>query len=59
MKNLVRAFALSLVVTGAVASSQISNNPTSTTLTGKISAPPVPMCPPDDPKGCNIASLGR
>ncbi len=59
MKNLIRAFALSLVVTGAVASSQISNNPTSATLTGKISAPPVPMCPPGDPNGCGIATLGR
>lgn len=59
MKNIVLAFALSLVATGAVASSQISHNPTSATLTGKISSPPVPTCPPDDPTGCGIATLGK
>ena len=59
MKNLIRAFALSLVVTGAVASSQISSNSTSATLTGKVSTPPVPTCPPDDPNGCGIATLGK
>ncbi len=55
MKNIVRAFALSLVVTGAFASSQISNS--AKAVSGKVSAYPVPLCPPGDPNGCGMCQL--
>jgi hypothetical protein len=58
MKNLLRAFALSLVVTGAVASAHITNSPSQTTLTAKSSAMPVPYCAPDDANACGIGKLG-
>jgi hypothetical protein len=52
MKNFVRAFALSLVVTGAFASSHLNKevNP----VVGKSSAFPIPSCPPGDPNGCGM-----
>ena len=57
MKNLVRAIALSLVLTGAAASAHIAN--ASTPAIGRsVSAIPVPTCPPDDPNGCGICQLG-
>ncbi len=56
MKNLLRALALSLVVTGAAASAHIAN--ASTPAVGRsVSAIPVPMCPPDDPKSCGACGL--
>jgi len=59
MKNVLRAFALSLVVTGAVASTHINNNTAKTALVAKTSAMPVPMCPPNDPTACGMGSFGR
>lgn len=59
MKLFVRAFALSLVVTGAVASMNTSNVATSTTIVSRSTVMPVPTCPPGDPEGCGIAKLGR
>ena len=56
MKIVVRAFVLSLVVTGAFASTQV-NNATEPTLHAKISAIPVPTCPPGDPNGCGICQI--
>jgi hypothetical protein len=52
MKNLVRAFALSLVVTGAFASSHINNSANG--VSGKVSAMPIPQCPPGGANGCGI-----
>ena len=54
MKLIVRIFALTLVVTGAVASTHIANA-SQPTLGARTSALPVPMCPPDDPNACGIA----
>jgi len=54
MKNLLRAFALSLVVTGAVASAHITNSPSQTKITSASSASPTACCPPDDPNACGI-----
>jgi hypothetical protein len=54
MKNVLRAFALSLVVTGAVASAHINNSPTPTTMTARATAMPTPMCPPNDPSACGL-----
>ncbi len=58
MKNLLRAFALSLVVTGAVASTHIASN-TSTTIGSRTSALPIPTCAPDDPNGCGMCNLNN
>jgi hypothetical protein len=58
MKIFVRAFALALVATGAVASVHASNSATAT-VSAKVSMPPVPMCPPGDPNGCGIQNLGN
>ena len=59
MKMILRAFALSLVVTGAVASTHISNAPSGTIVSAKMSAMPVPVCPPDDPNGCGIGQWSK
>lgn len=56
MKLIARLFALSLVVTGAVASTQI-HVPSDHSLNGaKMSMLPVPSCPPNDPDGCGIGN---
>ena len=57
MKLIARIFALSLVITGAVASTHIANA-AQPTVGARVSALPVPMCPPDDPNGCGIAGNG-
>jgi hypothetical protein len=56
MKNVVRALALALVATGAVASAH------TTSATAKVSLPrtgalPVPTCPPHDPTGCGVCQF--
>ena len=59
MKTIVRAFVAVLVLTGAVATTQISSASTTTTAKlsfGKSSAMPIPMCPPDDPNACGMGS---
>ena len=56
MKIFVRAFALALVATGAVASLNAANSTSASTVTiaGKISSPPIPLCPPGVPDGCGL-----
>jgi hypothetical protein len=53
MKLIARIFALSLVATGAFASAHMAgvSQPVSVS---RVSALPVPSCPPDDPNGCGI-----
>jgi len=59
MKNIVRAFVAVLVLTGAVASTQISSASTQNKLTAaRVSVLPVPTCAPDDPNACGMG-LGR
>jgi hypothetical protein len=58
MKLFARIFALSLVVTGAIASTHIANA-SQPTIGAKVSALPVPMCPPDDPNACGMGSGGH
>jgi hypothetical protein len=53
MKNILRALALSLVVTGAVASTHIAKT-SQPTIGSRVSDLPVPVCPPDDPNACGI-----
>lgn len=54
MKNIVRAFVVVLALTGAAATSQTSSASSKATVTAKVSAMPIPMCPPNDPNACNI-----
>jgi hypothetical protein len=54
MKNIVRAFVVVLALTGAAATSQTSSASSKATITAKVSALPIPMCPPNDPNACNI-----
>jgi hypothetical protein len=59
MKNLVRAVAVVLVVTGAVGTTQTSSASTQNKVTAvRTSMLPVPTCPPDDPNACGMG-LGR
>ena len=56
MKNIVRAFALSLVVTGAFASSHLNNS--AATVNGKVSVLPIPSCEPGHGNDCGICKGG-
>jgi hypothetical protein len=59
MKNIVRAFVAVLVLTGAVASTQISSASTQNkVVAARVSVLPVPTCAPDDPNACGMG-LGR
>ena len=55
MKIIVRAAVVALVLTGAVASTQVSTATSSSKIAvARTSALPTPMCPPDDPNACGI-----
>ncbi|WP_188552336.1 hypothetical protein [Edaphobacter dinghuensis] len=54
MKNIVRAFVVVLALTGAAATTQTSSASSKATITAKVSASPIPMCPPNSPNACNI-----
>jgi len=57
MKTIVRAVVVALVLTGAVASTQVSSASTSAKVTlAKNSALPTPMCAPDDPNACGMGA---
>ena len=58
MKIAIRAFVAVLVLTGAVATTQISSASTASAKVtfGKNSAMPTPMCPPNDPNACGMAN---
>ena len=57
MKNILRALALSLVVTGAVASTHIAKA-SQPSIGSRVSDLPVPTCPPNDPNACGICQFG-
>lgn len=54
MKLIARIFALSLVVTGAVASTQVHSQDSNTTKGAKMSMMPVPGCDPHDAGSCGM-----
>ena len=56
MKIIVRTVVAALVLTGAVASTQISSASTSKVTVAKNSALPTPMCAPDDPNACGMGA---
>ena len=57
MKSIIRAVVAALVLTGAVASTQISSaSATSKVTVARNSALPTPMCAPDDPNACGLGS---
>lgn len=53
MKNVVRALALALTVTGLTAATHASNNSVVVTA-GKVGCVPVPSCEPNDPAACHF-----
>ena len=58
MNTIARAFALALVLTGAVASTHIAS--ASTQPVGSLyMAGPVPTCPPGGVDGCGIGSTTK
>jgi hypothetical protein len=57
MKNFVRAFVATLVLTGAVASTQVSSAATQNKVTvAKVSMLPIPSCAPDDANACGLGT---
>jgi hypothetical protein len=54
MKLIVRVAVAALVLTGAVASTQISASAHSKVAVARNSALPTPMCAPDDPNACGM-----
>ena len=57
MKYIVRAVVVALVLTGAVASTQVSAAASSSKITvARNSALPTPMCAPDDPNACGMGA---
>jgi hypothetical protein len=55
MKIIVRTFVIALALTGAIATVHANGSTKATVVhAGKISAFPVPTCPPNDPDGCGI-----
>ena len=56
MKIIVRTLVAALVLTGAVASTQVSSASTSKVTGAKNSALPTPMCAPDDPNDCGMGA---
>ncbi|WP_348267450.1 hypothetical protein P8936_17075 [Edaphobacter paludis] len=54
MQNIVRTFAIVLVLTGAAASTQTSSASAKTIITAKVSAGPTPVCPPNAPNACGM-----
>ena len=57
MKLIVRAVVVALVLTGAVASTQVSSASTHSKVTvARNSALPTPMCAPDDPNACGLGA---
>lgn len=55
MKFVIRTIAAAIVLTGAIASTQVSSaSPQKTAVLTKTSALPTPMCPPDDPNACGL-----
>jgi hypothetical protein len=56
MKNIVRLTVAALVLTGAVASSQVSTSAHAQVTVARNSALPTPMCAPDDPNACGMGA---
>ena len=56
MKNVIRAFALSLVATGAFASAHLTSNDKTIVQPTQAGAMPPAYCPWNDPNACGIGS---
>jgi nicotinamide riboside transporter PnuC len=56
MKNIVRAFVVALVVTGAVASIHATTTPSVKTIAAPVQPDllPLPACDPNDPGNCGM-----
>ncbi len=58
MKHIVRIFVATLVLTGAVATTQTSSSAQNKVVAARTSMLPIPTCPPNDPNACGMG-LGR
>jgi len=57
MKQLVNAFVVVLVLTGALASTQISYASSQNKVAAaRVSCLPIPSCAPDDPNACGLGT---
>ena len=55
MKNIVRAFVVTLVLTGVAATTQIAYASSHNQVTAaRVSCLPIPSCAPDDPNACGM-----
>ena len=55
MKNIVRAVVVTLVLTGAAATTQIAYASSQNKLTAtRVTCLPIPSCAPDDPNACGM-----
>ena len=54
MKNIIRASVVALVLTGISASAHMASASTQPAVSAKVSALPIPVCPPDGTTDCNI-----
>ena len=60
MKNLVRAFVFALVATGAIATAHTANaSSAKDEVAPRVSAVPIPPCPPGQDDGCGIGNYGQ
>jgi hypothetical protein len=57
MKNIVRASVIALVLTGISASAHMAAAATAPTIAPKVSALPIPVCPPDGTTDCGIGQV--
>ena len=62
MKNIVRALVLALAVIGFASEHALTAQAKSTNTIAVVSRagmPPMPTCPPSDPSGCGMGSMGK
>jgi hypothetical protein len=54
MKNVVRAFVVTLAFAGSVAYTQINASAHTKVSVAKVNSMPIPCCPPGDPNACGF-----
>lgn len=54
MKNVIRAFVVTLTLAGSVAYTQINASAQTKGTFAKVSSMPKPCCPPGDPNACGM-----
>jgi hypothetical protein len=62
MKNVVRALVLALAVIGFASEHALTAQAKATNtiaVASRAGMPPMPTCPPSDPSGCGMGSMGK